>query len=174
MDDLRYPIGQFEHGGDIGAKAIAGWIDEIAGLPQAMRLAVDGLDDSQLDTPYRPGGWTVRQVVHHVPESHMNSYIRFKWALTEDEPLIKVYDEVKWAELDDGRAAPIEPSLRLLDALHGRWVIALRAISTEQWKRGLRHPELGAGRLDRIVGMYAWHGQHHVAHITALRAREGW
>lgn len=174
MKDLRYPIGQFSHEGDITADDITGWIDEIAALPVAMREAVKGLDDAQLDSPYRPDGWTVRQVVHHVPDSHMNSYIRFKWALTEDEPLIKAYDEARWAELNDGRTAPIEPSLALLDAVHARWVIAMRAMAPDQWKIRFRHPEAGLVQLDRALGMYAWHGRHHVAHITALRNREGW
>lgn len=174
MEDLRYPIGQFSHDGEVTADDIAGWIDDVAALPNAMREAVNGLDDAQLDTSYRPEGWTVRQVVHHVPDSHMNSYIRFKWTLTEDEPLIKAYDEAKWAELNDGRTAPIEPSLALLDAVHARWVIAMRAMTPDQWKFRFRHPEAGLGQLDRALGMYAWHGRHHVAQITALREREGW
>ncbi len=174
MSDLRYPIGQFAHKGAIGEDNIAGWIDDIVALPEAMRAAVHGLDDTQLDTVYRPGGWTVRQVVHHVPESHINSYVRFKWALTEDVPTIKVYDEVAWAELADARTAPLEPSLALLDALHARWAISLRSLTAEQFRRKFKHPELGAARLDWVVGMYAWHGNHHVAHVTALRDREGW
>ncbi len=174
MDDMRYPIGQFEHDGIVTANEITAWIDEIEVLPASLRAAVNGLSETQLDTPYRPGGWTVRQVVHHLPESHMNSYIRFKWTLTEDEPAIKAYDEVRWAELADGRTAPIEPSLNLLDALHARWVIVLRRLTPEQLQRTFKHPEAGMIRLDWILGMYAWHGKHHVAHITSLRHREGW
>jgi hypothetical protein len=174
MSDLRYPIGQFTHDGAISANDVAGWIDDIAELPQALRSAVEGLDDAQLDTPYRSDGWTVRQVVHHVPESHMNSYIRFKWALTEDEPSIKAYDEQGWAELVDGQTAPIAPSLQLLDALHARWAIALRSLTPDQLKRRFLHPDSGPTTLDWNIGMYAWHGKHHVAHIISLRSREGW
>lgn len=174
MEDMRYPIGRFQPPGDVTPDDVAGWIEDIAALPAGMRDAVDGLNDAHLDTPYRPDGWTVRQVVHHVPESHMNCYIRFKWALTEDEPLIKAYDEVTWAELSDNRTAPIAPSLALLDALHARWAVALRALTPEQWNRAFQHPESGKTVLNRAVGMYAWHGRHHVAHITKLREREGW
>jgi len=174
MNDLRYPIGQFTHGGAITANDVSGWIDDISALPKALSAAVQGLDDVQLDTPYRPDGWTVRQVVHHVPESHMNSYIRFKWALTEDEPTIKAYDEQRWADLVDGRTAPIDSSLRLLDALHARWAIALRSLTPVQLQRRFLHPDSGPTTLDWNIGIYAWHGKHHVAHITSLRSREGW
>lgn len=174
MNELRYPIGQFEHDGAITRDDLAGWIDEIAALPAAMRTAVSGLSDAQLDTPYRPEGWTIRQVVHHVPESHMNSYIRFKWTLTEDEPAIKAYYEDRWGELADGKTAPTEPSLQLLDAVHARWVVLLRSMTPEQFQRSFIHPESGKSQLDRALGMYVWHGKHHVAHITSLREREGW
>lgn len=174
MNAMQYPIGQFAHDGTITANDIEGWIDDIAALPRELRAAVKDLNDAQLDTPYRPEGWTVRQVVHHLPESHMNLYIRFKWALTEDEPTIKAYDEVGWAELSDGRTAEIEPSLHLLDALHGRLVVLLRSLTREQLQRQFVHPESGPNRLDRKIGDYAWHGKHHVAHITSLRDREGW
>ncbi len=174
MEDLRYPIGQFEHDGAVSRDELAGWIDEIAALPSAMREAVSGLSEAQLDTPYRPDGWTIRQVVHHVPDSHMNAYIRCKWAVTEDEPTIKAYYEDRWAELDDGRTSPIEPSLQLLDAVHARWAILLRTFTPELWQRRFKHPESGVQQLDRMIGMYVWHGKHHVAHITSLRGREGW
>jgi len=138
-----------------------------------LKAAVAGLSAEDLDTPYRPGGWTVRQLVHHVPESHMNSYIRYKWALTEDEPTIKPYFEDRWAELSDARTCPVEPSLALLESLHQRWVTLLRGLTEEDWKRTFRHPDLGLVRLDQNAALYAWHGRHHVAHITNLRERIG-
>jgi hypothetical protein len=137
-----------------------------------MRAAVASLSPEQLDTPYRPGGWTVRTVVHHVPDSHINSYVRFKLALTEDEPVIKPYDEAAWAKLVD--SGPIEPSLTLLESLHERWVQLLKTLSDADFARQFRHPELGAVRLDQNLALYAWHGKHHVAHITSLRERMGW
>lgn len=149
-------------------------IEEIARTPANLRSAVQGLSTKQLDTPYRPGGWTVRQVVHHLPDSHMNSYVRFKLALTEDEPTIKPYAEDRWAELSDTKATPIETSLTLLDSLHARWVALLRSLDSEQWKRNFRHPELGPVSLEKSLALYAWHGRHHVAHIRNLREREGW
>lgn len=149
-------------------------IDVIAAAPLRMREAVAGLDAAQLDTPYREGGWTVRQVVHHVPDSHMNAYVRVKLALTEDEPTIKPYEEAAWAQLPDSRITPVEVSLALLEALHTRWVDLLRAMDGADFKRSFRHPEHGAVTLDWLVGMYAWHSRHHVAHITSLRERMGW
>jgi hypothetical protein len=139
-----------------------------------MRAAVQGLSDSQLDTPYRDGGWTVRQVVHHVPDSHMNSYVRFKLALTENEPTIRPYMENLWAELPEARTAPIELSLALLENQHKRWMLALRALSPDAWKRTFRHPEIGLVTLEKNLALYAWHGRHHVAHITTLREMRGW
>jgi hypothetical protein len=135
---------------------------------------VKGLSDEQLDTPYRPDGWTVRQVVHHVADSHVNSYCRFKLALTEDNPSIKGYDENLWAQLTDGRGGPVEVSLRLLECLHSRWVALLRSLGEAEWKRTFHHSELGPVRLDQNAGLYAWHGRHHTAHITGLRDRMGW
>ena len=149
-------------------------IDEIAGCAPAMRAAVAGLDETQLNTPYREGGWTVRQVVHHVPDSHMNSYVRFKLALTEDKPTIRPYDEAAWAELPDSRSTPIATSLTLLETLHDRWVGLLRSMSDADFARRIIHPERGELTLDALVTMYAWHSRHHVAHITALRVRMGW
>jgi uncharacterized damage-inducible protein DinB len=150
------------------------YLDDIAQTPAKLREAVKGMSDVQLDTPYRPGGWTVRQVVHHVPDSHLNSYVRFKLALTEDEPTIKPYAEDRWAELADTKATPIEVSLTLLDSLHDRWVRLLRSLTAEEWKRTFRHPDLGPMTLEKTLALYAWHGRHHVAHVTELRARSGW
>src|SRR5262249_10530754 len=138
------------------------------------RTAVQGLSPQQIETPYRDGGWTVRQVVHHVPESHMNAYIRFKLALTEDEPTIKPYREDRWAQLPDCQATPLEVSLALLESLHERWVGLLHLLKPEDWKRTFRHPELGIVSLEKNLALYSWHGRHHVAHITELRKRMGW
>ena len=172
--DLRYPIGEFKYEGPLRDEQLQAGIARIEEAPARMRAAVAGLDKTQLDTPYRPEGWTVRQVVHHVPESHLNSYTRFKLALTEDEPVIKPYFEDRWAKLDDARQAPIALSLDLLEALHGRWIWFLRSLKPEDFQRTFRHPELGLVSLDKAVGLYAWHGQHHVAQITSLRERMGW
>jgi hypothetical protein len=173
MSDLKYPIGKYvmpEAFSDTERKAL---IATIAGAPGALRAAVQGLDDHQLNTPYRPEGWTVRQVVHHVPDSHMNAYIRVKRGLTEAEPMIKTYAEERWAELPDS-AGPIGVSLDLLDALHQRWVFLLERIGPDDFARTVHHPDLGILRVDQLVGAYAWHGQHHIAHITRLRSRMGW
>lgn len=172
--DLSYPIGRFEFNGPLTDAERQAFIEKIAETPARMRTAVARLTDEQLDTPYRPEGWTIRQVVHHVPESHLNSYLRFKLALTEDEPTIKPYFEDRWAELDDAQQAPIGLSLDLLEALHGRWVWFLRSLKSEDFQRTFRHPEQGIVSLDKNVTLYAWHGQHHVAHITSLRERMGW
>lgn len=174
MEDLRYPVGEFHFPEAVSARELATFIDQIDETPGHMRTAVAGLSDSQLDTPYRPGGWTVRQLAHHVPDSHINSYTRFRLALTEDEPVIKPYEEARWAELADARTLPIEPSLALLESLHARWVPLLRSLSDAEWKRTFRHPELGLVRLEQNAALYAWHGRHHVAHITALRKRNSW
>jgi hypothetical protein len=171
--DLRYPIGRYTLP-DADPATYARLIDEIEQLPRALRAAVDGLTDAQLDTPYRDGGWTVRQVVHHVPDSHVNAYVRFKLALTEDAPRIKPYEESRWAQLADARL-PVAPSLALLDALHVRWVTLLRAMSPEDFeRRAYDHPEDGLMTLRAALGLYAWHGKHHTAHITGLRERMGW
>ena len=173
-EELRYPIGRYQAPASITADDRAGWIAEIEALPRKLRDAVSGLNDKQLDTPYRPGGWTVRQVVHHVPDSHMNSYSRFRLALTEESPTVKPYDEAAWAELVDAKSAPVEVSLALLEALHARWVMLLCSMSDTDFARTLKHPELGEPRLDWVLGQYAWHCRHHVAHITNLRKRERW
>jgi len=172
--DLRYPVGKFRFPESVSAQELALFIDEIAETPAHMRAAVTGLSESQLDTPYRPDGWTVRQLAHHVPDSHINSYVRFRLALTEDEPVIKPYEEGRWAELPDARSMPVGPSLELLENLHARWVPLLRSLSGAEWKRSFRHPELGLVSLENNAALYAWHGRHHVAHITKLRERMGW
>lgn len=174
MTDLRYPIGKFHFDGAFGEERKHKLIDEIAQASANLRAALEGLSEQQLDTPYRPEGWTVRQVAHHVPDSHLNAYIRFKLALTEEEPAIKVYAEDRWAKLADTQTTPIEISLTLLDSLHDRWVRLLRSLQPEDWKRSFRHPELGLVSLEKSLALYAWHGRHHVAHITSLRERNGW
>ncbi len=174
IDDPRFPIGKFQFNPNITTASRRHAIDAIREAPPALRAAVRGLDEPQLNTPYREGGWTVRQVVHHVPESHMNAFTRFKLALTEDNPAIKAYDEDAWAKLGDVSRTPVETSLALLDALHARWVTLLEVMTPEDFGRPLVHPENGQMTLDRLLQLYAWHGRHHVAHVTALRAREGW
>jgi len=173
MTDLRFPIGEFVSGPPASPEERAARIDTIERTPAQLRAAVDGLTDPRLDTSYRPGGWTVRQVVHHLPDSHCNSFMRLKLALVEDVPTVGVYDEAAWAELPDARA-PVEMSLALLERLHERWVYLWRALCEDDWQRRFRHPELGNMDIDGLLALYAWHGPHHVAHITSLRAREGW
>jgi uncharacterized damage-inducible protein DinB len=174
MTDLQYPVGKFEYQGPLSEAEKSVLIQQIADTPVHLRSATTALSESQLDTRYRTGGWTVRQVVHHVPDSHMNSYVRFKLALTEEEPTIKTYAEDRWAELADTPATPIDVSLALLESLHDRWVRLLRSLSPEQWKRSFRHPDLGPMNLEKTLALYAWHGRHHVAHITELRKRMSW
>ncbi|HTU34118.1 MAG TPA: bacillithiol transferase BstA [Candidatus Acidoferrum sp.] len=171
--DLRYPVGKFQRAENLSDTQRASLICAVAEAPAKLRQAVAGLTEQQLDTPYRPGGWTVRQVVHHLPDSHMNSFIRFKLGLTENEPTIKTYDEASWAKLADAKAA-IEPSLVLFESLHTRWLALLNSLSPADWKRTVRHPEMGPMTLDSLLQLYAWHGRHHVAHITSLRERNGW
>ncbi len=174
MTDLRYPIGRFEAPAVSSPEQRRGRIDQIAAAPAALRAAVAGLTAAQLDTPYRDGGWTVRQVVHHVPDSHVNAYVRFKLGLTEERPTIKTYDEKRWAGTPEVAAVPIDVSLALLDALHHRWVALLRALTPADFDRVITHPEWGTPSLDQTLALYAWHGRHHTAHITALRERMGW
>ncbi len=171
IEQLRYPIGQFVPPEDCPATIVATWISQIEGLPDELRLTVEGLTDEQLDTRYRPGGWTVRQVVHHLPDSHLNSFIRFKWALTEQRPVIKAYDEQRWAELPDYTATPIGVSLELLDALHRRWVVLLRGLGPTELDREFIHPDAGPQTLSATIGSYAWHGKHHLAHIQRAMTR---
>ena len=172
--ELSHPIGRFDFHQTVAPQDRAGLIDTVSGAPARFRAAIRGLDNAQLDTPYRPGGWTVRQVVHHVAESHMNSFLRFRWALTEDSPAVKGYDEARWAELHDSRTMPLEPSLVLLDGLHARWDDLLRSMSDDDFARTFVHSQLGPLRLDLVLALYAWHTRHHAAHITALRERMGW
>jgi hypothetical protein len=174
MADPQYPLGKFTYTSAPTGEQRNQLIDDIQQAPARLRAAVQGLSPQQLDTPYRDGGWTVRQVAHHVPESHMNAYIRFKLALTEDEPTIKPYEQDRWAELPDVKSTPVEVSLAMLDSLHDRWVRVLRAIRPEEWKRTFRHPELGIVPLEKNLALYSWHGRHHVAHITELRKKMGW
>jgi hypothetical protein len=170
---MRYPVGEFAMPTSITPAARAEAIETIAALPLKMRAAVSGLSESQLDTRYRPGGWTVRQVVHHVPDSHVNAYIRLKLAITESNPTIKPYDQDSWAQLPDQRM-PIEVSLSMLDAVHARWTTVLRALAAGEFSRPMFHPEIGSITVDYLVQLYSWHSRHHVAHITRLRDREGW
>jgi uncharacterized damage-inducible protein DinB len=171
----QYPIGKFEAVERVDAGRIAGWIDDIAAAPERLAVAVRGFDESRLATPYREGGWTVRQVVHHVPDSHMNAYVRYRLALTEDEPTVKGYEEDRWAELADARGARIETSLALLAALHERWVVLLRSLSAKDFERGFVQPQTGRRMsLGQTLALYSWHGRHHTAQITSLAERRGW
>jgi hypothetical protein len=175
-DDLRYPVGRFVPPASVSDSERARFIETIAALPARMCEAVRGLDDARLETPYRPGGWTVRQVVHHVPDSHLNAYIRFRLALTEETPTIRPYDQARWAELPDAKTGPIAWSLDLLDTVHTRWTALLRAMRPADFARGYHHPEQ-PGRvlpLSEVLASYAWHSGHHLAHITRLRERMGW
>ena len=174
MSDLRYPVGKFAPNPTLSDSERNALIQEIAATPAKLREAVRNLSQEQLDTAYRPGGWTVRQVVHHVPDSHLNCYMRFKLAVTEDHPTIKPYKEHLWAELVDAKSSPIEPSLTLLESLHYRWVVFLRSLTATDFARTVNHPENGIMDLDRLLQLYAWHGRHHIAHIAALRNRMSW
>lgn len=172
--DPRFPIGPWVWPDTVPAADRPRLIQEVADTPARLRAAVDGLSDAQLDTPYREGGWTVRQVVHHMPDSHANSYIRFRLAMTEDQPTIRTYREERWAELPDARTLPPEASLSLLEALHHRWVVLLRSMTDDDFARKLVHPEHGVVSLGQMLAMYDWHGKHHVAHVTTLRSQRGW
>jgi hypothetical protein len=173
--DLRYPIGPLQRvGRALTPQERSAHIDTIEAHPARMRRAVAGLDDGQLDTPYREGGWTVRQVVHHLVDSHVNSYVRFKLAMTEDRPSIRTYEEKAWAELPDAKHAPVEGSLLILESLHARWVAFLRSIEAKDFARSLHHPESGDLTVDVLLEIYGWHCPHHEGHVTSLRARRGW
>lgn len=172
--DVRYPIGRWHRPERVDANTLAEALSTLGELPQDLRQAVDDLEDDQLDTPYRENGWTVRQVVHHLADSHSNMSIRIRLALTEAAPVIKPYDETAWAALHDSEAAPVEWSLELVEALHARLLMLLRSLSPAQWGRTYVHPENGEMRLDEVASMYAWHSRHHVAHITALRTAQDW
>jgi uncharacterized damage-inducible protein DinB len=171
--DARYPIGKFERQEMITPDDRLAAIASLAELPEELRNAVDGMDSARLNTPYREGGWTVRQLVHHIADSHMNAFIRVRLALTEDWPTITTYDENAWAVLHDS-TAPVEWSLELIESLHARWVMLLQSLSEEQWIRGFRHPDHGPMSVEMATLVYAWHSRHHVAHITHLRSKEGW
>lgn len=172
--DPRYPVGKYQMPSDVSPAKRTEAIREIAAAPQKIRSAVAGLTDAQLETPYREGGWTVRQVVHHLADSHMNAYIRWRLALTETEPTIKPYEESAWARLEDAAHAPVEVSLKLLESLHERWVRLLESLKPEEFARTFRHPDHGVRSLDWMLFLYAWHGNHHSAHVTELRKQKGW
>lgn len=173
-DSLQYPIGQFDWSQPITLEQRNQWMTDIENTPTSLKSALSGLTAEQLDTPYRPAGWSVRQVAHHLPDSHMNSYIRFKLALTEEKPTIKPYMEDRWATLADSRDTPIETSLVLLSALHERWVILLKSMLCEDFQHSFTHPESGLVTLEQAIGLYAWHGRHHIAQIISLRQRMNW
>ena len=172
--DLAYPLGTFDMPDTVDAATREVFISQVADAPRALRAAVTGLVPGQLDTPYRPNGWTVRQVVHHLPDSHLNAYVRFKLALTEEAPLVRPYDEALWAQLPDAKSGEIELSLALLDAVHARWLACIRGCPPASFERTYRHPEMGLVSLNQQLALYAWHGRHHVAHITSLGRRLGW
>ena len=172
-EDLRYPIGKFDSNFEVTPETRKEFIQTIADLPEKIRQAVSDLSEEQLDTPYRPEGWTVRQVVHHVADSHLNSYCRFKLALTEDFPTIRPYYEDRWAELADSKL-PVEDSLKILEGVHSRWVSMLNSLTDEDFQRKLNHPESGEWTIEKFLGLYDWHSKHHTAHITSLRERNGW
>ncbi|WP_020527727.1 YfiT family bacillithiol transferase [Flexithrix dorotheae] len=174
MENQKYPIGQYQYPGGYNDQERKALIAEIEDTPKKLYEAVAGLSEKQLDTPYRIGGWSVRQVVHHLPDSHLNSFARFKLALTEDCPQIKAYNEAAWATLCDYKETPLETSLKLLECLHQRWVILLRSLQEDDFKKRFYHPENGTVSLDYNLGLYAWHGKHHIAHITSLRERMKW
>jgi uncharacterized damage-inducible protein DinB len=172
--DPRYPIGKYAPPQEVTPALRQQAISAIAEAPAKLRAAVKGLTEEQLNTPYRDGGWTVRQVAHHVPDSHMNAYIRFRLALTEQEPTIKPYEEARWAELEDAKHAAPDVSLDLLDSLHERWARLLRSLEEQDFARTFRHPDHGVRTLDWMLFLYAWHGRHHTAHVTELRKQKGW
>ncbi|MEK6687922.1 MAG: YfiT family bacillithiol transferase [Gemmatimonadota bacterium] len=171
--DLSYPIGPFVAPASLDAAARRSAIAAIRTAAGEFRAGVEGLTEAQLDTPYRPGGWTVRQLAHHLPDSHLNAYVRFKLGLTEPHPTIKPYDQAAWAGLPDS-TGPVGPSLDLLTALHQRWTLVLEGMSEKDFARTLNHPEAGTLRLDQLLAMYAWHGRHHTAHVTTLKERQKW
>ncbi|WAH38154.1 YfiT family bacillithiol transferase [Alicyclobacillus dauci] len=174
MDTLRYPIGRFEEKTQVTSEDIGSWIRQIADAPEELREAVKGLTTDQMNLPYRPDGWRLREVVHHLADAHMNAYIRFKLALTETNPVIKPFQENLWVLLSDYDKVPAETSLTLLDALHARWAALLQSMELTDFNRTFVHPETGQAPLARTLQLYAWHGRHHIAHITSFRERMGW
>ena len=174
MEDLRFPVGRHQRPASLTPQQRRERDRRRIATPSRLARRGSRTHEPQLDTPYRPDGWSVRQVVHHVPDSHMNAFIRFKLALTEDTPTIKPYNEAEWAKLEDARTTPIETSLTLLECVHDRWVRVINAMSDDDFSRKLNHPENGVMSLDQVLALYEWHGRHHVAHITGLRDRNGW
>jgi uncharacterized damage-inducible protein DinB len=174
MADVQYPIGKFSEDPNVTPEKRQKWIAEVEQAPSVFRRAVAGLTQAQLDTPYREGGWTVRQVIHHMADSHLQSVIRFRLALTEDNPAISGYDPAKWAELPDAKIGPVEVSLALFEAIHGRWILLLHAMNPADFRKTFSRPDGQVITLDRLLQTYAWHGKHHAAHITGLRERMGW
>lgn len=175
LETLRFPIGPFKKPALITAELLQSYITDIASFPGHLRSEVENLTQAQLDTPYREGGWTIRQVVNHCADSHMNSLIRFKLALTENQPTIKPYNEARWAELADSNYMPVEAALKTLEGLHERWVVLLNSLTKAELERTFIHPEHGkVFRIDETIALYAWHGKHHLAHITTLKERMGW
>lgn len=173
LDSLRYPVGKFQRSSATPEQRAAS-IAEIQAMPTNLRSAVADLSDEQVETPYRDGGWTVRQVVHHLADSHVNAYSRFRHALTEDWPIIYAYNEARWAKLADAQSAPLSLSLEMIDGLHARWVLLLNSLSDAEFEKGYVHPENGRQSLEQVVALYAWHGRHHTAHIAELRKRSKW
>jgi uncharacterized damage-inducible protein DinB len=173
-EDIRYPVGKSIRQPSVDADECAALIEQVASAPAALAAAVKGLTDAQLDTPYRDGGWTPRQIVHHIADSHMNAYVRFKLGVTENNPTIKPYDEKSWAETIDSRTAPVEVSLNVIEGVHTRWVQFLRSLDGVALARTIQHPERGPMMLTDLLQLYAWHGRHHTAHITSLREKHGW
>lgn len=174
IDEIRFPVGDFAIDPNVTVQKRAAWIQELAEAPAKLRAAVSGLSEVQLNERYREGGWMLRQVVHHLADAQLNGFVRFKLALTEDRPAIKTYEETLWAETPDGREAPVQLSLTLLDALHARWTLLLESLSEADFHRTFRHPQRGELTLDEALQLYAWHGRHHTAHITGLRERKSW
>jgi uncharacterized damage-inducible protein DinB len=171
--DLRYPVGEFDKNIEITPEKRSEFIEIIKDLPKKMAQAVEGLSDEQLDTPYRPEGWTLRQTVHHVADSHINSVCRFKLAMTEENPTIRPYFEDRWAELSDSKM-PVDVSLKILEGIHRRWAVLLESLTDEDFQKTLIHPESGEFTIEKLLALYAWHSRHHTAHITKLRERRGW
>lgn len=174
LEALRYPVGRLERIERPTDADRAGWIEDLAALPARLRSAVDGLDGTRLDSPYRDGGWTVRQVVHHLPDSHVNGYVRMMLALAEEGRSAALYDQERWADQPFARTGDLEPSLTLLDGLHARWTATARGLGPAEWRRSLSHPDWGEATVDDLLNLYAWHSRHHTAHILGLRTREGW
>ena len=171
--DLRFPIGTFSFPEALSGESRTRAVRDIAEAPVRLREALSGLGDERLDTPHRPGGWTLRQIAHHLPDSHLNAYARFKLTLTEEKPTIRPYDQAKWADLADSRI-PVDRSLLFLEGLHARWTALMESLPGTAWSRELHHPEMGTLRLDQLLALYGWHSRHHVAQITAARERNGW